>query len=55
MHAAVGKSYESTSALGLFDIDERFDPHCDINGDLTIDDDDIDAIAASFGNLRRSP
>lgn len=51
----VGKSYKSTSAVGLFDIDERFDPHCDINGDLTIDDDDINAIAASFGNLRKSP
>ncbi|MDB5219035.1 MAG: Aminopeptidase [Myxococcaceae bacterium] len=51
----VGKSYESKNAVGLFDIDERFDPRCDLNGDLVIDDEDIDAIAGSFGNLRKSP
>lgn len=51
----VGKSYQSTNAVGLFDIDERFDPRCDVNGDLTIDDDDITAIAGSFGTLRTSP
>jgi hypothetical protein len=51
----VGRSYKSTSAVGLFDVDERFDPRCDVNGDLTIDDDDITAIASSFGTLRKSP
>ena len=51
----VGKSYQSTSAVGLFDVDERFDPRCDVNGDLTIDDDDITAIASSFGTMRKSP
>lgn len=51
----VGKSYKSAGAVGLFDVDERFDPRCDVNGDLTIDDDDITAIAGSFGTMRRSP
>ena len=51
----VGKSYTSTSAVGLFDVDERFDPRCDVNGDLTIDDDDITAIASSFGTMRKTP
>ncbi len=51
----VGKSYQSKGAVGLFDVDERFDPRCDVNGDLTIDDDDITAIAGSFGMMRRSP
>jgi hypothetical protein len=51
----VGKSYQSTGAVGLFDVDERFDPRCDVNGDLTIDDDDITAIAGSFGTMRTAP
>jgi hypothetical protein len=48
----VGRSYKSTAAVGLFNVDERFDPRCDVNGDLIIDDDDITAIAGSFGTLR---
>lgn len=51
----VGKSYTSSNAVGLWNLDERFDPRCDVNGDLTIDDDDITAIAASFGTFRTSP
>ena len=51
----VGRSYTSTSAVGLFDVDERFDPRCDVNGDLTIDDDDITAIASSFSTMRGAP
>jgi hypothetical protein len=48
----VGKSYKTTSAVGLWNVDEQFDPRCDLNGDLKIDDEDITAIAASFGALR---
>lgn len=48
----VGKSYKSTTAVGLWDVEERFDPRCDVNGDLRIDADDITAIAESFGTLR---
>lgn len=48
----VGKAYKSTSASGLWNVDERFDPRCDVNGDLRIDDDDIAAIAESFGSFR---
>ena len=48
----VGRSYQSTGAVGLFDVDERFDPRCDVNGDLTIDESDIAAIAGSFGTMR---
>ncbi len=51
----VGRTYKSTTAVGLWNIDERFDPRCDVNGDLKIDDEDITAIAASFGTLRASP
>ena len=48
----VGKAYSSTTAVGLWNVDERFDPRCDMNGDLRINEDDITAIAASFGKLR---
>jgi hypothetical protein len=48
----VGKAYKTTTAVGLWNVDERFDPRCDVNGDLRIDDDDITAIAQSFGKLR---
>jgi Peptidase family M1 domain len=48
----VGKSYKTTTAVGLWNVDERFDPRCDLNGDLRIDEDDITAIAQSFGKLR---
>jgi hypothetical protein len=51
----VGKAYKAPSAVGLWNIDERFDPRCDVNGDLRIDEDDINALAESFGTFRRSP
>jgi hypothetical protein len=50
----VGKSYQPTT-VGLWNIDERFDPRCDLNGDLTIDDDDITLLRATFGKVRPSP
>ena len=48
----VGKAYKSTSAIGLWNVDEHFDPRCDVNGDLRIDEEDIATIAQSFGKLR---
>lgn len=48
----LGKKYASKSATGLWDVEERFDPRCDVNGDMVIDDADIDAIAQHFGTLR---
>ena len=48
----VGKAYKATTAVGLWNVDERFDPRCDVNGDLRIDEEDITAIAQSFGKLR---
>lgn len=48
----VGKKYESEKAVGLWDVEERFDPRCDVNGDLRIDDSDIEAIANHFGTFR---
>lgn len=50
----VGKSYSTTNAVGLWNVAERFDPRCDVNGDLRIDDDDIALIADSFGTFRGS-
>jgi hypothetical protein len=51
----VGKTYKSQAAVGLWNLDERFDPRCDVNGDLTIDDDDLATIAESFGTFRTAP
>jgi len=48
----VGKSYKPVNAVGLWTVDERFDPRCDVNGDRKIDDSDIEALTASFGTLR---
>ena len=51
----LGKKYKSQGAIGLWNLDERFDPRCDVNGDLVIDDDDLTALAESFGTFRSSP
>jgi len=48
----VGRRYDSVGATGLWNVDERFDPRCDANGDLAIDDQDLAAMAAQFGKLR---
>lgn len=48
----VGKKYETSGAVGLWNIEETFDPRCDLDGDLDIDDDDIDRLSATFGTLR---
>jgi hypothetical protein len=48
-----GKSYRSPNGLGLWNIEETFDPRCDLNDDLRIDDEDLDLLAKSFGKLRQ--
>ena len=48
----VGKKYESTGAVGLWNTTEQFDPRCDLDGDFDIDEDDIENLASHFGTLR---
>jgi hypothetical protein len=48
----VGKKYESTGAVGLWNVAEPFDPRCDLDGDFDIDEEDIENIASKFGTLR---
>lgn len=48
----VGRKYESTGAIGLWNAEETFDPRCDRDGDFDIDDDDIEQLAENFGSLR---
>jgi Peptidase family M1 domain len=48
----VGTSYRSQNGLGLWSISESFDPRCDVDGDLQIDDEDLMGIAYRFGKLR---
>jgi hypothetical protein len=47
-----GQTYATKGAAGLWNVDETFDPRCDIDGDLSIDDDDLDLLAKRFGKLR---
>ncbi|MBX3260571.1 MAG: hypothetical protein KF782_12830 [Labilithrix sp.] len=48
----VGQRYDAAGATGLWNVGETFDPRCDVNGDLAIDDEDLAAIGAEFGKLR---
>jgi hypothetical protein len=48
----VGRAYNTTDASGLWRVDESFDPRCDVNGDLTIDDEDLATLGEKFGRLR---
>jgi Peptidase family M1 domain len=48
----VGRSYESKGATGLWKVNETFDPRCDVNGDFTIDDEDLAQVTKTFGKLR---
>jgi hypothetical protein len=50
----VGTAYKTKGALGLWDVSESFDPRCDVNGDLSIDDEDLMILARTFGTLRAS-
>lgn len=49
---AVGRKYEAKGAAGLWNVAETFDPRCDVDGDLAIDDEDLSRLAESFGRLR---
>jgi hypothetical protein len=48
----VGRTYDAKSASGLWNTDETFDTRCDVNDDLTIDDQDLARISSRFGTLR---
>jgi hypothetical protein len=49
----VGRSYKlQQGSVGLWNLGETFDPRCDLNGDLLIDDSDIEKLTESFGKLR---
>ncbi len=48
----VGRRYDLQGAVGLWNVGETFDPRCDVNHDLVIDDKDIEKITESFGQLR---
>jgi hypothetical protein len=48
-----GVSYmPKTQATGLWNVDEQFDPRCDLDGNHRIDDEDLVAIMDNFGKLR---
>lgn len=48
----VGVKYDAPQGLGLSNVEETFDPRCDVNDDLAIDDADIELLSKSFGKLR---
>lgn len=48
----VGQTYRVSKTLGLWTVDSRFDPRCDVNGDNAIDESDIAAIQEHFGTMR---
>jgi hypothetical protein len=48
----VGASYDPKPAASLWEPEVSFDARCDLNDDLTIDDQDLAEIAAGFGTLR---
>lgn len=47
-----GKTYKAPSGLGLWNVEETYDPRCDLNDDLRIDDADLDLLTKSFGKLK---
>jgi hypothetical protein len=47
-----GQKYATKGAAGLWNVDETFDPRCDVDGDLSIDDEDLELLAKRFGKLR---
>lgn len=48
----VGSVYDGVGGSGLWTIDETFDPRCDLDGNFTIDDQDLAILAESYGTLR---
>ena len=49
----VGRTYATKGAAGLWNVDETFDPRCDVDDDNTIDDQDLELLSARFGKLRK--
>jgi hypothetical protein len=47
----VGEEYKP-SATGLWATATKFDPRCDVNGNLRIDDDDLKRLGDAFGKTR---
>lgn len=47
-----GRSYTPLAGTGLWIVDEIFDPRCDLDGNGSIDDDDFEQMAKTFGTLR---
>ncbi len=47
-----GRTYSTKGAAGLWKVDEPFDPRCDVDGDRSIDDDDLEQLSEQFGKLR---
>ena len=39
-------------ANGLWNVDETFDPRCDVDGDMSIDGEDLELLSERFGELR---
>jgi len=48
----VGQTYATKGAAGLWNVDETFDPRCDLDDNSAIDDDDLELLAKRFGTLR---
>ncbi|AKU97592.1 Aminopeptidase N [Labilithrix luteola] len=48
----LGRKYAGEPGSGLWNIDETFDPRCDRNGNLRIEQADLDELASNFGSLK---
>ena len=47
-----GISYKTKTGLGLWETSESFDPRCDLDGNLRIDERDLHAISEKLGTVR---
>lgn len=48
----LGRTYVGEPGSGLWNIDEAFDPRCDRDGNLRIEQVDLDELASNFGSLK---
>jgi hypothetical protein len=48
----IGRSYKAKGATGLWNVEEAFDPRCDVDGNREIDEDDLTHLSETFGKLR---
>lgn len=48
----LGRTYAGEPGNGLWNVDESFDPHCDRDGNLRIEQADLDELSSSFGRLK---